>query len=399
MKMILFFLIIFLNLQTFASNFSSKAEIINNGENRYKAIQLTPEIYSASQGNLSDILIYNERGETVPYFINGSIQSQEGFYRTYEMNQIHSFLKNQDFYYDYTLLKYNEGDLVATSIKMETTNINFAKKVELYGGYDNINWEKIQRDTIYRVDENEKLEIVFSKALKYTHYRFKILNHQEKVSFDRVSLVFSEENTFQNYFIKEMKAKFTVEEKEKITEIQLEGLLNLKINNVEILSQDVFNRRVWFKNRRGEKNIYNLAFDNTNYRDTLLPFHGFLNTQKNLLIEIENKDDKPIRVEDVIVSYYVDEIIFDGSKGEKFTLLFGNPESKKSPQYDIESYKDLILKEGLDLLEITNVEIQEVSKQEVQDQERDYRVIFNIVVVGTTVLLGVLFFRKLRQKH
>ena len=40
------------------------------GENRYKAVRITPSIQNASNSNLSDLLIKDSEGENVPYFIN-----------------------------------------------------------------------------------------------------------------------------------------------------------------------------------------------------------------------------------------------------------------------------------------------------------------------------------------
>ena len=50
-----------------ASTFAHTATIENSGEHKYKAVRLTPEIYSNANSNLSDILIKDESGENVPF--------------------------------------------------------------------------------------------------------------------------------------------------------------------------------------------------------------------------------------------------------------------------------------------------------------------------------------------
>jgi len=54
----------------FATAFTHTATIENSGENRYKAIRLTPEVYNNANRNLSDLRITDASGEYVPFFIH-----------------------------------------------------------------------------------------------------------------------------------------------------------------------------------------------------------------------------------------------------------------------------------------------------------------------------------------
>ena len=46
------------------------ADIPLSGTQSYKAIRLTPEIYNQSNRSLSDLLIKDQNGNPVPYFLN-----------------------------------------------------------------------------------------------------------------------------------------------------------------------------------------------------------------------------------------------------------------------------------------------------------------------------------------
>jgi hypothetical protein len=99
------------------------------------------------------------------------------------MKQINSFLKDPDFFYDYKIDNLPKGDIQANSIEVTTRNVNFVKKVTLFGSYDNINWANIQSGILYQVDRNQKLNFTFSGIKKFTHYRFQIVVFTERIDF------------------------------------------------------------------------------------------------------------------------------------------------------------------------------------------------------------------------
>ena len=205
--------------------FAHTATVQNGGKNRYKAVRLTLEIYNNANSNLSDILIKDANGENVPYFINSGGQTKyETDRQTYKMSLINSYTKDNSFYFDYKVSDIPSYDIAATSIETATNNTGFAKNIGVYGSYDNINWELVQNDTIYSIDGKEKLNIDFGKTQKYTHYRFKLGNNLEKISFDSVILVCNYITQEKIYFIENVKPKFSTEEKDKITYIKITGI-------------------------------------------------------------------------------------------------------------------------------------------------------------------------------
>lgn len=167
---------------TYAIDFSYSASIENSGNKKYKSVRLTSEIYNNIQGNMADLELYSKENEPIPYLINSSEDSDFILNTVYEMKEINSFVKDNYFYFDYTLKTPQDEDVTASSIQVKTENKNLAKEIEIFGGYDNVKWEKVQEDIIYNVAGNKKLEIAFDGIKKYTHYRFKISNNLEKSS-------------------------------------------------------------------------------------------------------------------------------------------------------------------------------------------------------------------------
>ncbi len=371
--------------------FAHVAEVKNNGENKYKSIRITPEIYNLSNSDLSDILIKSEKDEIVPYFINTSYMTiYKGDY-TYPMELINSYVKDDNFYYDYKLTETYSHDILATSIKFLTDKINFAKSIEVYGSYDNIHWEKIKNDNLYSVDDNIKLSIDFESPQKYTHYRFKISNNLEKISFTNVALEYKVSKAETSYFIETIKPEFTIEEKDTQTYININGLKHLKPATITVVSDNIFKRNL--VTPFGEKEIYNLVFEKENYSDTTIPIGWHIIKDDIFKLYIENNDDKPIDIKEIIVTYYAEELVFDGSGSNSFKIEFSGDKSKTAPKYDIESYKYEVLKQSIDKLEINNI----IFEEEVKAEPKDYTMIFNVIVVIVAVLLGGIILLKMKK--
>jgi hypothetical protein len=397
LKKILISVILFVNLFnvcTYALDFSSSAVIENKGEKKYKAIKLTPQIYNNIRGNSSDIMLYNNDNEVVPFFINSFVEKGTETKKTYEMKLINSFVKDKFFFYDYVIKTSQSEDITATSIEVQTDNNGFAKQLELWGGYDNISWEKVQDDILYKVDDSTKLSIVFNNTKKYTHYRFKLSNNLEKIAFTSVELNYNNFTQRKEYFTDNITPEFTTEESEKRTIIKITNLKNLKIDSITIESDSVFKRNVDFEDRK-TKVLYNLAFENTNYRDMTIPLDGYKVTSDIAEMHIDNKDDRPIKISKIIVKYVVDEIIFDGSNAGNYTLRFGDNETQTPKNYDIESYKEQILNEGYDVLNIKEIKIGLVTKP--VESKADYKLIFNIVISVVAIIMGFIIFRRIKK--
>ncbi len=378
----------------YAADLSHSATIENSGNKKYKAVRLTPKIYNNIQENMADIELYSKDNETIPYFINSSEESDFVLNSTYKMKEINSFVKDDYFYFDYALKTPQDEDVVASSIKVETENKNFAKEVEIFGSYDNVKWEKVKDDILYYVDGNRKLEIAFDGIKKYTHYRFKISNNLEKLSFTQVTLKHNNVIQEQKYFTDTISPEFTTEEKEKTTVIKIKGLKNLKLSSITLKTDSMFKRLVTFNGFESEM-LYNLEFESTKYKDLTIPLAQYRVTTDTAEITINNNDDKPIKILGIEAKYLVDELIFEGSKAEEYTLKYGNSQGIAPKSYDISNYKDQILKEGYDVLSIKDIKTNTTKTPE--KQQFDYKLIFNIVICVVAVALGVIIIGKLRK--
>jgi hypothetical protein len=306
---------------------------------------------------------------------------------------INSYTKDDSFYFDYKVSDIPDRDIVATSLELTTKNSGFAKNIELYGGYDNISWEFVQQDTLYSIDGAAKLFMDFAQDQKYTHYRFKLGNNLERISFDSATLIHNYVTQEKIHFVESIRPAFSVEEKEKLTYINIEGLKNLRLAEITIETSSMFKRTV--NTPFGiSKELYNLTFNDTSYTDATISFERQTSWGDDFSLIIYNGDDKPISIGGVIVKYYADDLVFEGNKSGGYALHFGGGYTKAAPVYDIERYKQEILSGDIDRLELKEV----IFAVKEEAEQYDFRTVFNVVVVVVALVLGVLILIKLRKK-
>lgn len=397
MKRIIASIFIFAALSStvvYALDYSYNASIDNEGNHKYKAVRITPEIYNKVRKDMADLVLYDKDNEPVPYFINNFVDSENESRKTYDMKLINSYLKDEYLYYDYALKNQPDGDVTATSMEVQTDEEGFAKKVEIFGGYDNVNWEKVQDDILYSVDGNKKLEITFNNIKKYTYYRFKISNNFDKVSFSSVVLKFNKTVQKKEYFINSISPEFTTEERGNTTVVKIQGVRNLKLSSIALKTDSIFKRKVTFDGS-ASKVLYNLDFANTSYRDLTIPLVSYRVAADTAEIVIDNKDDKPIKVSGIEAKYIADELVFEGSKSSEYTLKFGNNEIQTPKNYDIANYRELILNEGYDVLDIK--EIKADSSKNLIKPQYDYKFIFNIATLVVAIVMGIIVVSKLKK--
>ena len=385
----LFFLILLSVLPLFPHD----AVIEIEGENIYKALRITPQVYNSSHRNLSDILIKDSNGENVPYFINSSLKKTDSIREAYTMTLINSYIKDDNFFFDYRLSLPRESDTIATSLEFSTRNTGFAKQIDVFGSYDNINWEFVQSDMLYVVDSKSKLAVNFNRPQKYTHYRLRFANNMERISFTRAELVFNQEISEETYFIESIIPQFTVENEERRTKIIIEGLKNLRLCDISIETDSMFIRTV---NAPGgiQKELYNLSVNGTTYTDTVLPLNRQISRDETYTVIINNADDRPINITGITVRYFADDLVFQGSAGSVYTLEFGVDLTRDAPVYDIGRYKVEILKGPIDRLTLGEISFVQPASER---KEIPLKIIFNIVVTLIALVLGVLIVLKLKK--
>ena len=377
----------------------SSAEIGISGTHEYKAVRLTPPVYNQAKRDLSDLLVLDEDGKPVPYFLHSfDTDSYATADDSFAMTFGGSFARDGHTNNDYYVVGDAGRDVQATSLSLRTTSGMFAKNIELRGSYDGVVWDFILSDQLYRVDGNEKLSIAFPSVLKYTHYRITVLNNTERrfsndiLSISGATMRFNQKTVDWLYFTETLTPAWQAEEEGKETVIRIEGLKNVRLHELTLHTDSQFKRPV--AAGRVTKTLYNLRFGEESYQDMTLALAGYSEREDVFTLRLQNGDDEPIRIDGLTVSYYTDEVVFKGENGKRYTLSFGDPSVASAPVYDVANYRDLILGEGYDLLSIGRVTLAPADESE----PPDLRLVFNVVVVVVSLALAAVILLRLKRK-
>jgi len=200
----------------------------------------------------------------------------------------------------------------------------------------------------------------------------------------------------KEYFTETFSPDFDVVQKENSTVIKVKGLKNLRLCGISLVTPSMFKRNVTFDSR-ASKMLYNLSFENVEQKDLTLSLEPYKVTSDTGEIVIDNKDDKPIKVSAIEVSYLVDELVFEGSGSSGYTLKFGNSEIYKPKSYDLSNYREYILSEGYDVLSIKDVKGSPAKEPAPVKEPYDYKPVFNIAISIVAVILAIIIFLKIKK--
>ncbi|MDR3091352.1 MAG: hypothetical protein LBU36_04020 [Clostridiales bacterium] len=405
--------------------YASTAVIAGSGSGAYKSARLTPEIYNNADKYLTSLRLKDEDGNDVPYCLNSvASETKSSSEKKYRLSLENSYIRGSSAIFEFSLgpedlKKISGGEIInATSINFHPAGgANFAKTANLYGSLDGNTWRLIKNSlSLYRVDGApdlgynskagavENLEITFTRPEKYTIYilellldvpspagqpRFGAAAPLPEVSFDSAVLFFREAAFEREYFEREFSPPFTLSEDSGDTIVTLPGTRHLRVKSVTIDTDSVFQREVISGASR--QTLYNFNWGGENPVSSLTFLPAAQPLDDDMTLRIINGSDRPIAIKGVSVAYYADEIIFPGGGGGAYTLYFyGSPTS--APVYDIASYKDKLIKNGLDELYIDNITIDETTQG-----ARDYSALFNIAVFAAAALLLAVLLVKLKR--
>ena len=368
-------------------------DIDKTGPAEYKAFRLTPEIYNATDEDLVDLLVYAD-GTVQPYFLNSWELKKTADSCSYPMAQADSFLKDEDQFLDYQAQELPNEDLLATSIHVEADG-QFVKEVELLGSYDGAKWESVGHDTLYRVEDSRKLSINFAGEQKYSWYRFRLVGNQQPVTFTNVWLQYDMELAQTQSFTEDYLPAFTVAEEGTDTVVSLQGLRNVPLAELMIVTNSTFKRTV--RVAHITETLYSLPFAGNTFQRLAVPMNGYQSAGDTLELRIRNGDDTPINIISVQARYYAWDVVFKNPSANAATLYFGNSQITTPPRYDIASYQEFVLAQGYDLLPFAHIQV--LSEPEQSVEPKDYTKVLNVVVTAAAVLLAAIILLMMRKRN
>ncbi len=366
-------------------------EIESDNSKNYSMFSIPDEVYEYSENVKSIYLIDEGTKEEIPYFIINEYIGENEVKESYNTTLI---VKDKENIYDSYIFRVYENDnknLNYNKIYFETNKESFSEVVNIYGSYDNINFEAIKMQNIYVVNSDESNVVYFNVPVDYKFLKVNINSGTDTI-IENI-LVYSD-IVFKNneFYKKEVELDFKIEElkDENTTKITLDTR-KLKKRDVFTLRFDIeeenfsreialnsINNTIMDKLERDEQSISEINLNNNFFGDEYYIF-------------IKNKSNKPLTINS-ITSLVLDEyIIFNNENYEKVTLNFDS-NNFNTREYDLEStVKDEDLLENTALVKAKNFKVNKLNKEAVA-KEVDVELFLNITLVAVamiTILLGV----------
>jgi hypothetical protein len=394
MKLNKFLLVVLLNQFCFGQITTAKVNSVAVKE--FYRIQIAPEIRSASKSDFSNLRLFNDKNQEVPYLIEYSTQesSKEQFEDFSIVSRLIMSKKSTSICFKNPYQKINEITLVIN-------NSEVTKKYNLSGSNDQKEWFGIVNNASLS-DLNNESSTTVSKRISFPLCSYKYL----KIDLDNtktlpinIRQIGTIKNSFQPGKFKEVLAKdkiITQLPSEKKTLIKVTFPFAQDIDKIvfDIKQPTLFNRKtiiysiekIKSKNKVEvtKKVLTEFTLDSNSKND----FTTSISKIKELYIEIENQDNP--RLDITSISFFQKPIylIAQLNPTEKYTVETGR-ENLTTPVYDLIYFENEIenIREEVQMSDIhyQNKEEKEAVKEPFW-QQKEFMWLC-IIVAGITILL------------
>ncbi len=367
----LIFLILLLSEISFAQidtyNYSRE---INGVSETWHSITLPDAVFGKVSENLNDFRIYGiTETDTieVPYLLE--IASEKQTEKNIAFTLLNSSNKGNTYFFTFEISSEKTINEIQLNFKQE----NFNWLVNLEGSQDNSEWFSLLEDYRILSIKNAQTDYQFTNikfpSAKYRYLRIQIKsNEKPELITAETQLSSFESPVYKTYSVKDFSATENKDLKKTIVDIDLSEPLPISLVSLKIKESIDYYRPVTIKYLRDsiktEKGWkYNFDDLNTSVLSSLEnnDIHFYSTITKKLRIEIENFDNRPLKIEGVTVKGYQHQLVARFTEPATYYLVYGNPKANK-PNYDISNFTDNI---PTNILELKLSEEQAISKKKV----------------------------------
>jgi len=349
MKLNSFFILLLLTNLSFAQ-FQTTGKIKEVTENGFHEIILSPEIRSYSKQDLSDIRIFNAKGNEVPYFIQSNSEALLSTFEEYTIVSKTVFpKKSTSIIIAIPSVKNNN------QLSLFIANADVVKNYSISGSNNQTEWFGISNSQILD-DLNSSSEASVVKTISYPLSTYKYL----KIDFDdrktlpiNILKVGNFNTQLQKNILQDIKPKKTIRFElllpQKHTQLQVIFDAPQIINQIDFeISRPTYYKRkaVIFKKvkreSKGKTEIIEeeiVSFElNSNTKNSFTIPEIF---EKDFYIKIENKNNQPLTISSVKYSQKPVSAIVELYANEKYIIKTGN-KNLNEPDYDLSDFKNNI---------------------------------------------------------
>ena len=371
---IVLFLFLLTIVQLFSYQYFKTIKI--TGKSAYKQFFLTEDIYENSKNNLGDIRIIDKNGKEVPYVIETRKEQEKRNEKIVAKAKIDEVLTKKDKME--FIVKFNSDsslkDIIGNRLALIPSK-NFYSEYTLLGSNNGTDWEQITSGEIYKTPDKSNLTIEFSEK-RYEFY--KIVTPLDKGNIFSEAILKLSNNEAGKIKTVGTKLDYKVEQEGKNTILKIKSKF-LPLKNIILDVNDEFQRN--YAVRSGDDFYAEGIISKVGEKSNLMINLENVPKLSEIIIEIQNGDNLPLKINGVTGNYVPDRIVFRATEGEDYKITFGD-ENLNKPEYDIVKFADSI-KERDEVLvgKLERSEGNNISKS------KDYTVYYNIFIVFIVIVL------------
>ncbi|MFD0988727.1 DUF3999 family protein [Mariniflexile jejuense] len=322
---------------------SHKGTINPVTESGLHKVLVSPEIRSASKENTSHFRILDANNKEVPYAVLNTEDAQVSEFISYII-QSHVVIKDSVT----SLMIANDAKRIQNKLVLQIANTSVNKHYDISGSNDAKQWfGLVSNATLINLNNPDSTFVEKTISFPSNQYQYLRIDFKDKKSLPINVLAVGEYNNTlvgqQPIVFKGFKYIISENAKEKVTTInfkaanayQIDGIaFNIKtpsyfrnaqllvkntqsIKNKEVTYDDVY---VNFQFNSAESNIINLTYF----------------TQKQFSITIENKDNQPLEITDIILFQNPLYVVTNLKADQNYTVVVDSTYNK--PSYDLVNF-------------------------------------------------------------
>ncbi|SRX75165.1 DUF3999 family protein [Aequorivita antarctica] len=378
---------------------------INGVSETWHSIELPDALFGKVSNSLNDFRIYGiTETDTieVPYLLK--IASEKQTDEKIDFTLLNASKKGEAYFFTFEI----PSEKAINEIQLNFKQQNFNWLVNLEGSQDNSEWFSIVKDYRILSIKNEQTDYQFTNVRfpksKYRYLRFQIkASEKPDLITAETQLSSFESPVFKTYPVKSFVTTENKDSKKTILDIDFSEPLPISLISLKINDSIDYYRPVTIKYLRDSINTekgwkYNFNTMETSVLSSLenndLYFYSTIT--KKLRIEIENFDNRPLKIEGVTAKGYVHQLVARFAEPATYYLVYGNPKANK-PNYDITKFTENIPTNiaAVKLSEEKTIHKKEVSKRSPLFENKLWLWFIMAVII---ILLGWFTIKMIRKK-
>jgi hypothetical protein len=340
---------LFLFATCIADDFKWKSQIDSVSKSGFYKIVLSPAILSKTKENFSDLRIFDSKHHEVPYlFVSENQATEQTEFKPYTILE-NNYISQKKIT---RIVIHNQKKEIISSFVLQIRNSEIEKEITLKGSDNQKSWFIIKRNypvlSSNNLGKTSELRIIDFPKSNYEYFEITLNDkHKDPLQIMAVGHYDSEVNQglYTPLPAPTVSQTDSLKLKKSYVKLKFNSVYEIDRLNLHLKGPAYFLRNCTigtFKEVNHKKVFYTIhSFVISSERPTLWNVNG-LKTDE-LLIEIENEDNVPVRIYTANAYQLSKYLIANLSLDEKYELFLGK-EKIASPNYDLKYFTNKIPK-------------------------------------------------------